>query len=176
MTPYPLLSFAYSAAKSFSKGLSRVGRTHRMALLLAILTVLVVGPGKTDEPSLVRFSKPETLTFFELVQVSQEEKPEISVAAKMEKLLHTPFVSNQAYLDGVKPNRPSSEALGPFIRTTFWNIERGIELDGIKVALTNPDQFDKVIAEKKDPESNPLPSEELATVKTQLVLCSPPTC
>jgi endonuclease/exonuclease/phosphatase family metal-dependent hydrolase len=173
MTPRQFLLFAYRATKSFSRGLSRVGRTHRTALLIAILTVLVVGLGKTDEPSLVRFSKPETLTFFELVQVSQEEKPEISVAAKMEKLLHTPFVSNQAYLDGVKPNRPSSDALGPFIRATFWNIERGIELDGIKVALTNPDQFDKVIAEKKDPESKPLTTEELVTVKTQLALLQP---
>jgi endonuclease/exonuclease/phosphatase family metal-dependent hydrolase len=173
MTPYPFLSLACGSTKRLGGRFSRANRSLWMALLVAAFAVSLVELGKTDEPKLVRSSKPETLTFSELVQLSQQEKPEPSVAEKMEKLLHTPFVSNEAYLDGAKPKRPSSDALGPFIRSTFWNIERGIELDAIKVALTKPDQFDKVIADKKDPEAKPLTAGELAAAKEQLNILQP---
>jgi hypothetical protein len=33
----------------------------------------------------------------------------------------------------------------------MWNIERGIEFDGIRISLTDPDQFEKYIEEKKVP-------------------------
>jgi endonuclease/exonuclease/phosphatase family metal-dependent hydrolase len=136
--------------------------------LLGAATLLAVAVA--DEPKFVRFSKPQTLSFVELVQLSQNEEPAKSVADRMDKLLRTPFVSNEAYLAGAKPIRPSSEALGPFIRAAFWNIERGIELDSIKTILTKPDQFDKIIAEKKDSEAEPLTSEKLAAAKEQLAI------
>src|SRR5580693_1985344 len=75
--------------------------------------------------------------------------------------LHTPFVSNEAYFGGAKPNRPSSEELGPFIRATTWNIERGIEFDGIRISLTEPDKFGTYIESKKDPKSKPLTADAL---------------
>jgi len=128
-----------------------------------------------DDTNFVPSSKPQVLSFSELVQVSQSETPNKSVADKMTTLLHTPFISNEAYLKGVKPIRPTSDALGPFIRAAFWNIERGIEFDGIKVALATPEKFDEVIAEKKDkdPEAKPLDADELKVVKEQLDILKP---
>jgi endonuclease/exonuclease/phosphatase family metal-dependent hydrolase len=120
------------------------------------------------ERDYVRLSAPKPLTFDELVQLEKVQKPEDQLAEDLNKLLGTPFVSNEAYLDGARPKRPSSEALGPFLRATTWNIERGIEFEGIRTALTEPDNFRKFIDEKKDPKSLPLSSETLATVKNQL--------
>jgi hypothetical protein len=87
-------------------------------------------------------------------------------------LLHIPFLSNETF-DGAKPNRPSSEALGPFLRATMWNIERGIEIDGIRISLTEPGKFEKYIQEKKDSKSKPLTAEELQVVKNQLEILKP---
>jgi endonuclease/exonuclease/phosphatase family metal-dependent hydrolase len=121
----------------------------------------------------MRQSGPEPLKFDELLTLSQTEKPDGVLAERMDRLLHTPFVSNEAYFAGAKPIRPSSEVLGPFIRATMWNIERGIELDGIRTALTEPGNFGKVIDEQKDPESKPLTAEELSIVKNQLDILGP---
>jgi endonuclease/exonuclease/phosphatase family metal-dependent hydrolase len=148
----------------------------RTAVSSRRIGMAVLGPGillaaaVADEPKFIRLSKPQTLSFAELVELSQTEKPQESLAAKMDKLLHTPFVSNEAYLAGAKPIRPSSKALGPFIRAAFWNIERGIELDSIKIALTKPDQFDKIIADRKDPEAKPLTGAEITLAKEQLAV------
>jgi endonuclease/exonuclease/phosphatase family metal-dependent hydrolase len=52
----------------------------------------------------------------------------------------------------------------------MWNIERGIEFEGIRTALTEPDNFEAYIQEKRDPKSKPLSSEALMIVKNQLEL------
>jgi hypothetical protein len=124
-------------------------------------------------PKLTRLSKPELLTFDELVQLEKTDDPETKLAARLNQLLQTPFISNEAYLNGAKPNRPSSDALGPFLRATMWNIERGIELDAIKIALTEPNKFGKYIEEKKDPKSKRLTAEELGEVNKQLEILGP---
>jgi len=131
------------------------------------------GLGDSDKPEFTRLSNPELLTFDELVQLEKTSAPEPKLAARLNQLLHTPFISNEAYLSGAKPNRPSSDALGPFIRATTWNIERGIALDGIKIALTEPDQFGKYIEEKKDPKSKPLAADVLGEVNQQLEILKP---
>jgi endonuclease/exonuclease/phosphatase family metal-dependent hydrolase len=130
-------------------------------------------PTGGGQPKLTRLSKPELLTFDELVQLEKKDDPQPKLAARLNQLLHTPFISNEASLSGAKPNHPSSETLGPFIRATMWNIERGIQLDGIKIALTEPDKFGKYIEEKKDPKSKPLSAEELSEVNEQLKILRP---
>ena len=148
-------------------------------VVIGILVFLPFGLAQTkmpigaSQPKLTRLSKPELLTFDELVQLEKKDDPQPKLAARLNQLLHTPFISNEASLSGAKPNRPSSETLGPFIRATMWNIERGIQLDGIKIALTEPDKFGKYIEEKKDPKSKPLTAEEMGEVNTQLEILRP---
>jgi len=153
-----------------------IGRTHRR-IAAAVIGALVFFPfsliAQTGKPEVSRPSKPELLTFDELVQLEKTDDPDPKLAARLSQLLHTPFISNEAYLSGAKPNRPSSDALGPFMRATMWNIERGIELDGIKIALTAPDNFGKYIEEKKDPKSKPLGADEMGAVNKQLEILGP---
>jgi endonuclease/exonuclease/phosphatase family protein len=43
-------------------------------------------------------------------------------------LLFEPFISNEAFYDGVTPHRPKDPAVGKSLRAAQWNIERGQEL------------------------------------------------
>lgn len=158
--------------------LSRVlGIKLRFALILAFALCLTVGPlldpyvvslGAAGEQSSVRFSKPEFLSFDELVELEQNDTPTGPLATKLERLLTTPIISNEAGLDGAKPKRPTSPELGPFLRAICWNIERGIRFEAIRTTLTEPEKFDSVLAENKDPKAKPLSKEELQVVKSQL--------
>jgi endonuclease/exonuclease/phosphatase family metal-dependent hydrolase len=145
---------------------------------LPFFTVLVFSTfgslyvARAQAPEFVRLSGPEVLTFEDLVQLEKTDKPEGRLAEHLERLLQTPFISNEAYFAGAKPNRPSDE-LGTIIRATMWNIERGIEFDGIRTAFTEPDNFGKIINEKKEPDSKPLTAEQLGVVKDQLNILKP---
>ena len=106
-----------------------------------------------DKQDFVKFSKSELLTFDDLLQLEQTDPPAAPLAAHLDKLLHTPFVSSEAYLSGAKPKRPSSPTLGPNVRDICWNIDRGIRFDVIRTALAEPEKFDLVLADKKKPKS-----------------------
>jgi endonuclease/exonuclease/phosphatase family metal-dependent hydrolase len=128
----------------------------------------LVPHGFAAEADYVRFSKPDLLTFEELVELEQKDPPSPALAERLTHVLTTPIVSNEASLDGAKPKRPSSPELGPYLRVILWNIERGIQFDPIRIALSEPEKFDQVLAEKKDPKAKPLTPDELKTVKQQL--------
>jgi len=141
--------------------------------LFLLLSVSAMGQTPAGKGKYVRISSPKLLTFDELSQLEKTGEPNPQLAAALNKLLHTPFLSNEAFYGGAKPNRPSSKALGPFMRATMWNIERGIEFDGIRTSLTEPDKFGKYIEEKKDPKAKPLTEKELGVVKKQLEILKP---
>jgi endonuclease/exonuclease/phosphatase family metal-dependent hydrolase len=155
----------------------RCSLRHMIGWTAAFLVLLVcvgalghTGAGKEDY---VRLSTPKLLSFDELVELEKTDEPSAELAARLDQLLHTPFLSNEAFYGGATPNRPSSEALGPFIRATMWNIERGNEFDGIRISLAEPDKFEKYIQDTKDPKSKPITPEALAVVKNQLDILKP---
>lgn len=129
--------------------------------------------GFAAQSDFVRFSKPELLTFDQLVDLEKNDPPSPALAEKIEHLVTTPFLSNEAYFNGAKPKRPSSPRLGPFLRAICWNIERGIQFDPIRIALSEPEKFDRVLAEKKDPKAKPLTPDQLKIVKQQLDILQP---
>jgi hypothetical protein len=88
-----------------------------------------------------RASQPAFLTYQELVALDEQETIAPALAAKLHTLLTTPFVNNQAYFSGTKPLRPITDGAGPSLRLVEWNIERGVELDKIKLLLTNQKGF-----------------------------------
>jgi endonuclease/exonuclease/phosphatase family metal-dependent hydrolase len=156
---------------SLSRFACMLGWTAGSLVLIACVAALGQTSGAQEE--FVRQSAPQLLTFDELVQLEKTDDPSPELAARLDQLLHTPFLSNEAFYTGAKPNRPSSDTLGPFLRATTWNIERGIEFDGIRISLTEPDKFEAYIQEKKDPKSKPLTADALAVVKSQLDILKP---
>lgn len=88
---------------------------------------------------------PELLTYDELVQLYEQETPPEALQNKLRLLLTTPFVSNAATARGARPLLPSMAKLGRVLRMIFWNVERGLEYDAIRLAFTDTAGFARLI-------------------------------
>jgi endonuclease/exonuclease/phosphatase family metal-dependent hydrolase len=113
-----------------------------LAALLLLLTSNFSASAQTDHSAdYTRSSQPPLLTYQELVTLGEQETVDPALAAKVQTLLTTPFVNNEAYFNGTKPLRPDIKGMGPSLRLVEWNIERGIELDAIKLFMTDKQAF-----------------------------------
>lgn len=92
---------------------------------------------------------PELFTYEELVELYKQPTPNEGLQRKLTALLNTPFVSNAASQKGVKPLKPSSPALGSFLRIAFWNIERGLQYDAILGALGGAREYTAMLNRTK---------------------------
>jgi len=111
-------------------------------VLFVMLTVCSSTLAQNDQAGdYTHSSQPPLLNYEELVTLGQQETVDPALAAKLHTLLVTPFVNNEAYYSGIKPLRPDLKDLGPSLRLVQWNIERGLELDEIKLALTDKQAF-----------------------------------
>lgn len=152
-------------------------------LLLPALAVSVAAcaPGSFETPDLDAFeaaadsacggtcithSAPDTLTYDELVALStlsgrrEGERYRLynadgALENKLDRLLATPFVSNEAFRAGARPHRGERAGLGPVLRAAEWNIERGQELPLIQDAFraaADPDARDDFFATRARPD------------------------
>jgi endonuclease/exonuclease/phosphatase family metal-dependent hydrolase len=97
----------------------------------------------------VRDSKPELFTYDELVQLSLDQEMSPALAEKLRVVTTTPFINNDAYYRGARPQALEVQGLGPSLRVALWNIERGLELDDIKLFLTDKEHFMKKVEEER---------------------------
>ena len=88
-----------------------------------------------------RSQNPDLLSFDELVALASTAKPEGALAARLSALLNTPFVHSETATADIQPHRPSVTGLGIVLRVGLWNIERGLNFDLIRSALTDPSEF-----------------------------------
>lgn len=101
-------------------------------LLLLLVTCYSLTPAQQ--------SGPPTLVYNDLVALYENDVPPAELAARLDRLLTTPFVNNSAGLRGQKAGSPSDFGKR-FIRVATWNIERGLEFEAVKAALTNDQRF-----------------------------------
>src|SRR5215217_8216378 len=95
-----------------------------------------------DPPGLIYYHAPATLAYDELVELSKTGEASASLRPKLYALFSVPFISNEARAAAAAQIEiGESEKLGRFIRIASWNIERGLELDLIKMALADPESF-----------------------------------
>ncbi|HXC72506.1 MAG TPA: endonuclease/exonuclease/phosphatase family protein [Pyrinomonadaceae bacterium] len=85
-------------------------------------------------------SGPALLTYNELVALYENDPPSPDLLEKVTRLLRTPFVNNSAGVRAPRPGRVST-AQNRGLRVATWNIERGLEFDAVKAALTNDQRF-----------------------------------
>src|SRR5579871_1700862 len=86
---------------------------------------------------------PDLLSFDALITLSKTAEPTGDLARRLDSLLNTPFLHEDPSARPLRPNVPN---LGPILRVAMWNIERGLNIDLIRSALSNPAQFDKLAA------------------------------
>lgn len=91
---------------------------------------------------------PALLTYDEIIQLYQQDISPAPLRDKLNRLLNTPFVSNRAWLAGVRPKKPSGPQTGRFLRVAEWNIERGLEFDAVRLAFTDAQQFAALMEQK----------------------------
>ncbi len=97
----------------------------------------------------IRVKMPELFTYDELVELGTVDAVRHPLKAKLDTVLTTPFISNEAYYNGTRPLRPEIPSLGPSLRVVMWNIERGLRLDDIKALFGNKEEFLKRIDSSK---------------------------
>jgi endonuclease/exonuclease/phosphatase family metal-dependent hydrolase len=148
------------------------------ALSATLIFVIVVGfspplaaqqgilPERESEPhsavAYVRAHQPELLSYEELVELGESDEIRLDLKQKMTALLETPFLSNEAHYQGAEPIRPEIPRLGPSLRMVMWNIERGLRLDGIKLAFSDGDAF------LKTADSQRVSAEVIAQVRGEM--------
>ena len=99
-----------------------------LALSVALGACAIAQKGATPAQGVTRSSQPAFLIYAELVTLEEQETIEPALQKKLDTLLTTPFINNEAYFAGAKPMRPDVKGLGPSLRVVQWNIERGIHL------------------------------------------------
>ena len=123
-------------------------------LLIALAAAwYVVSASRAQE--YVRDSEPKLFSYDELVQLSLDQELSPELTEKLQLITTTPFINNEAYLNGARPRPLEVPELGPSLRVAFWNIERGLELDYIELFLRDKDAFmAKVEEERKHAKEN----------------------
>jgi endonuclease/exonuclease/phosphatase family metal-dependent hydrolase len=118
----------------------------RCALAFALVFSSSVAQEKTqptapaDNPP-AQLDNPELLSFNELAVLASTPKPEGALAARLDALLNTPFIHNEAASADDQPHRPTVRGLGVVLRVGQWNIERGLNFELIRSALADPNEF-----------------------------------
>lgn len=107
----------------------------------------------------------DLFSYEELVELYEHDVPSEELLIKLQKLLTTPFVNNQASANGTRALKPNS-TIGRVIRIAHWNIERGLEYEALESAFTNPYRFLSLIDHSKAPAG----SRKRAIVLEQLEL------
>lgn len=92
---------------------------------------------------------PPLLTYNDLVALYENEVPPEELQNRLTRLLSTPFVYNgyETKVNRRGASRPSEN----FIRIAAWNIERGLEFDAVKAALSNDQRFFRTLTPSKRP-------------------------
>jgi endonuclease/exonuclease/phosphatase family metal-dependent hydrolase len=108
-------------------------------------------------------SAPRPLSFDDLVTLATTDPPPTSVTRKLDDLLATPFLSNEATARGAVPKVPQDSLLGPTLRIAEWNINRGENEAEVELALANPQGF--MEAARKNPSLN---ANDLTSVAQEL--------
>ena len=128
-----------------------------MAVLYVFIAIAVGWLSASALPSddYVRDSEPKLFSYDELVQLSLDQEMSPELTEKLRLITTTPFINNEAYLNGARPQPLDVPRLGPSLRVAFWNIERGLELDYIELFLSDKDAFmAKVEEERKAAKAN----------------------
>jgi endonuclease/exonuclease/phosphatase family metal-dependent hydrolase len=125
---------------------------HPIAKLFILVFVLSV----LTQPAQPGVRPPaDLLTFEELVELYERDEPSAQLQVKLQKLLTTPFVNNEATANGAQPLKPNSNALGRSLRIAQWNIERGVEYEALETVFTDPSKFVSLLDQAKFPYDSP---------------------
>lgn len=127
----------------------RVERARIWTRLVASVCLFSIGAAPLIAVEYTKDVKPPLFAYGELLQLASPEELSPELADKLHVITTTPFIDNEAYYRGARPRPLDVEGLGPTLRVAFWNIERGLELDDIKLFLTDKERFIAKVAQER---------------------------
>jgi len=107
---------------------------------LSLLLAPAYTQGRASRPVASLDQGPQLLSFEELVTLSGTAHPGGPLGAKLQALLETPFLHKDAN-PGLGDLDPRNHLV---LRVGLWNIERGLNLDPIRAALTDTRAFENL--------------------------------
>lgn len=125
---------------------------RRLLMFGLLLSVSVLGARAQQPPAHSAGGawpeEQQLLSFDELVALSSTAQPTGPLGVRFDNLLTRPFVNNDATAANVEPHRPWVGKLGPVLRVASWNIERGLNFELIRAALTDTDEFERLASNR----------------------------
>ena len=89
------------------------------ARFLLTIGIASIGASAVPAQEYVRDSGPKLFSYDELVQLSSDQQMSAELAEKLRLITTTPFVNNEAYLDGARSRPLEIPRLGPSLRVAF---------------------------------------------------------
>ena len=89
----------------------------------------------------------DKLSFDDLIKLSTTHNPEWDLNSRLNYVFYNPIVDNSYAKEDIKIN--NDKVLGDFIRIASWNIDRGLDVDYIKLLFLSPDEMMKKIFDPK---------------------------
>jgi endonuclease/exonuclease/phosphatase family metal-dependent hydrolase len=105
-------------------------------------------PRPQADASAEGFQAPDLLSFEDLIALASTAKPSGALAVRFNTLLNTPFIQSESLAENVQPHRPHVAGVGVVLRVGEWNIERGLNFNLIRAALSDPDEFLRATADQ----------------------------
>ncbi len=125
-----------------------------------LLAIFAIFPGVSKAQQ----QPPELFTYTELNQLYETPNLPEALQVKLDRLLSTPFISNTA--SARVRALPRTAQFGTVVRVVQWNIERGIEFEAVRAALSDAAHFAKLI----DPAAYPRSSADRKEILRQVAL------
>lgn len=139
-------------------------RTARHSIPRVLFASFILLWGAQVAPA--RPTGPAPLAYEELVSLYRHKAPPDPLRAKLNLLLTTPFVSNDASDAGIRPLLPETAGLGRTLRVVQWNVERGLEYEAVRSALAGPSGLSELL----DPATYPRGGEKRELILRQAEL------
>ncbi|MGQ0762511.1 MAG: endonuclease/exonuclease/phosphatase family protein [Acidobacteriota bacterium] len=123
---------------------------RRFCGFLRLLSILGPSPGLVAQKR--SSSGPALLTFNDLVALYENDVPAAELQNRLTQLLSTPFIDNSLNSSGLRRVKPIDSAHSEkSIRIAAWNIERGLEFEAVKAALTSDQRFFRRLSPERTP-------------------------
>ena len=161
-------SHEFGALSRFAFALAAITRTWSLVLGIAFSSCMAQdksAPTLPPDSPAQQSQNPDLLSFDELVSLASTAKPEGVLGARLSALLNTPFVQSDAGLANFQPHRPNVTGLGFVLRVGLWNIERGLNFDLIRSALSDPSEFLRTTKAGITPRQKEIVESQLATLQ-----------
>jgi endonuclease/exonuclease/phosphatase family metal-dependent hydrolase len=115
-----------------------VSITKRLLILLLVCSALETSNLSAQQQ---RGANPPLLTYSDLVELYENDAPAPALATKLDKVLSAPWVSNWVNGRQALPTKTIAGTQGDYLRVATWNIERGLEFEAVRAALTNDQKY-----------------------------------